>query len=321
MPRVRHKSVPIPKMFLLLLVLIGCLLVLPVEARAGAWVLPAGHLWVKSTVMHQVSHDEFVAVSGGGRGNTPSRTYRPGQPAPYRFGGRHTWTGVFSDIAWGLADRLEVGIQVPYYSQDYSDAQDALFLEPRGQSGLGDLRVRGKVRLSQRPAAISAELAIKIPTAAYRNRDGLVTVTDGQWDLESVAHVGWSLWPLRAYVNLSGGYRLRLENRSVGRDPGDEWLFAAECGFGIYRSLSGIVKVEGIHGKPARSLGLEVPSDVRRAVFVFPSLSVKVGRGAVVEAGIRYPVSGRNFPAGRMLVAAVSWTADLSDAPNAPFRR
>lgn len=299
----------------------GCLLACAREADAGAWLLPGGYLWLKTTVMHQSSSKEFVAAPGGGRGSTPSYTYRPGQRAPYRFGGRHTWTGVFTDIAWGLTDWLEVGAQVPYYRQDYSDAQDPLFLETRGQAGVGDLRVRSRIRLTGHRVVSSVAFAAKMPTAAYRNRDGLVTLTDGQWDLDAVSQVGMSLWPLAAYVNLSAGYRVRLQNKSAGRDPGDEWLYAVEFGYGFHPRIRGTIKLEGVRGKAARSLGLEIPSDVRRVTFVFPSLSLNLSKGAVLEAGVRYPVTGRNHPAGRMLVAAVSWTGSPFGVTEHPSRR
>ncbi|HIG18085.1 MAG TPA: hypothetical protein EYQ31_12820 [Candidatus Handelsmanbacteria bacterium] len=70
----------------------------------------------------------------------------------------------------------------------------------------------------------------KIPSGDFRNEDGLIPVGEGQWDFHLVLQAGRSLWPLPSYANIDLGYRIRLANEDILRDPGDEWLVNAEIG-------------------------------------------------------------------------------------------
>jgi hypothetical protein len=45
-----------------------------------------------------------------------------------------------------------------------------------------------------------------------------------------VLQAGRFLWPLPSYANIDLGYRIRLANEDILRDPGDEWLVNAEIG-------------------------------------------------------------------------------------------
>ena len=281
------------------------------NAYAGAWTLPRGHVWGKVTFMRQVTSEEYTAVGGGGRGGDPTRVYGPGDRASYRFNGRYSSYGVFLDLSYGLTGWLDVGAQVPYFDQNFSDSQDAFFLEDRGQRTLSDVRGTVKVRLTARPIVFSVGGAAKAPTGKFRNRDGLITVADGQWDFDLLAQAGRSFWPVPAYANVDIGYRVRLKNRAVDRDPGDEWTFTAEAGVHVHPKVMTMLKVEGIRGRSGRSLGVQIPSDIRRITYLSPAVMVGPFAGLSAEAGVRISLNGRNYPAGKMFVAGLSYAGKI----------
>lgn len=261
--------------------------------------------------MRQATSEEYVAVGGGGRGSDPTRVYGPGDRAPYRFNGRYSSYGVFLDLSYGLNGWLDVGAQIPYFDQNFSDSQDAFFLEDRGQKTLSDVRTTVKVRLTARPIVFSVGGAAKVPTGKFRNRDGLITVADGQWDFDLLAQAGRSFWPVPAYANVDIGYRIRLKNREVDRDPGDEWTFTAEAGVHAHPKVLTMVKMEGIRGRSGRSLGVLISSDIRRITYLSPSVMVGPFANLSAEAGIRISLNGRNYPAGKMFVAGLSYAGKI----------
>ena len=281
------------------------------QAHGGAWSLPKGHFWTKITVMRQAADEEYTATGGGGRGDDPARFFQPGDRAPYRFDGRYSSVGVFLDLRYGLTDWIEIGAQLPYFDQNFSDTQDPFFLEDRGQRTLSDMRATMKVRLASNLVVFSLKAATKAPTGKFRNRDGLITVAEGQWDIDIIGQIGRSLWPIPAYANLDVGYRVRFKNSEVDRDPGDEWTFNAEAGVNVHPKVMTILKLEGIRGGSSTNIGLRIPSDVRRITYLSPSVMFGPFANLNLETGVRITLNGRNFPAGKMFVVGLSYAGKL----------
>ena len=90
-------------------------LLAPQEARADAWTLPKGHIWTKITFLKQSTDEEYVAVGGAGRAPDPSRVYQAGDRARYRFDGSYDSRAVFFDLFYGVTDRFEIGVQLPFF--------------------------------------------------------------------------------------------------------------------------------------------------------------------------------------------------------------
>ena len=287
----------------------------PRDLPAGAWTLPRGQFWSKLTLMSQATDEEYVSVGGQGRPPDPDILYGPGDRARYRFNGEYSSRAVFLDIFYGLTDRFDVGVQVPFYRQEFVD--DALltgFGEPRTATGFSDIRGFLKFRVFQGPAVGALKIGFKAPTGDFVNQDGLIPVGEGQWDFDFIFQLGRSFWPLPAYANIDVGYRLRLKNDQIDRDPGDEWFFLGEVGYTPHRLLLLAAKLEGIRGRSAVVLGFRNASDVKSITYLSPTVSVGPFRNVRLEAALRISLSGRNFPAGRMLALGVSYAGS-------PFRK
>ncbi len=57
-------------------------------------------------------------------------------------------------------------------------------------------------------------------------------------------------------------------------------------------------------------LGFKNVSDVKSITYLSPTVSVGPFRNVRLEAALRISLSGRNFPAGRMLALGISYTGN-----------
>ncbi len=294
-----------------LILFLGTLFLLPGDLLAGAWTLPRGHLWTKLTFMYQSTNEEYVSVGGAGRPPDPSITYQAGDRARYRFNGNYNSRAFFFDIFYGVTDRIDVGAQVPFFRQQFQDASILTgFGEPRTATGFSDIRGFFKYRAFQKHLINTLTFGFKAPTGNFVNEDGLIPVGEGQWDLDFIVQLGRSFWPVRAYANLDVGYRLRLKNDKIDRDPGNEWFYTAEAGYTPIANLLLALKLEGIRGKPATVFGIQTSQDVKRVTYLSPTVSFGPVNHFSLEAALRISINGRSFPAGQMLVLGISYSGN-----------
>lgn len=281
----------------------------PNSVIAGAWTLPRNHVWCKVAFLGQTTHEEYVGAAGSGRGPDLGRVYHEGNRARYRFDGRYRSRALFFDLFYGTTDRVDVGIQVPFFRQEYQDAALLTgFGEPRRATGFGDIRGFLKVKLLNRRTVGAIRVGFKAPTGEFVNEDGLIPVGEGQWDFDAVVQLGRSFWPVPAYVGSDVGYRIRLRNDEIDRDPGDEWFFIAEGGFKVRRFALFGIRIHGIRGKAATVFGTRIHSDVKRITYVSPLINLGPLRGFTVETAVNISVGGRNYPAGWMAVLGLSYS-------------
>ena len=280
-------------------------------ALGGAWTLPASSFWGKISFFRQTAGEWYIdspeprviRTAGGG----VELTQRPaGTRRPYRFGGEYRSKAVFAEGFYGVADWLNVGAQIPYFDQVYRDTTRS---EAPAAAGFSDLRIFAKLRALRSPAVLTLKLGAKIPTGEFVNQDGLIPVGEGQWDFDFLAQAGRSFWPVPAYANIEAGYRLRMENRDVLRDPGDEWLINAEAGWSPRPRLMLALKLEVLHGKSGRSFGFENPSLKKRIVYLAPTVGWTLFGRTAAELALRRTLAGRNFPAGHQLAVGLSTRA------------
>lgn len=268
------------------------------DAGAGAWTLHSGQLWGKLTYFQQHTQHWYV-----GKG----RLDAPGTRARYDFNGQYESRAIFFEGLYGVTDRLDLGVQIPYFDQSFAKPPPA---DPRTATGLSDIRVLAKFRVLARPLVLALKAGVKIPTGAFKNEDGLIPVGEGQWDFDFVGQVGRSLWPLPLYGNIDLGYRVRTRNEQIDRDPGDEWFLNAEVGYQIVRQFMLLGKGEILRSSPAiiRFGGFEIEAEIKRITYLTPALLYTVGPRTTVEAALRFSLNGRNFPAGRQLVLGLATT-------------
>ena len=176
------------------------------DADAGAWTLSRGEFWGKLTYFRHSTEEWYL---GKGRFGTPGARVR------YDFDGRYESSAAFIEGFYGLSDRLDLGVQIPYFDQSFANST---FAEPRGDTGLSDIRVYGKLRLIDQPLIFTLKTGAKMPTGEFKNEDGLIPVGEGQWDFDFVAQFGRSFWPLLLYANIDLGYRVRTHNAEIDRD-------------------------------------------------------------------------------------------------------
>ena len=275
---------------------------------AGAWTLPKGQVWIKVTGMTQSTQEEYTAVGGAGREPDIARIYEPGERAPYRENGHYQSQALFLDLFYGVTQRMDLGLQIPFFQQTFENVG---FRPANTASGFSDIRFFGKFNLFQKPIVGTLKVGAKMPTGKFENQDGIIPVGEGQWDFDFITQVGHSFWPLPLYTNLDLGYRLRLKNNTISRDPGEEWFFLAEIGYQPLDKLLLIFKLESIHGKPSKVFNIELPKDVKRITYLSPTLSVGPYHNLKFETTVRISAGGRNFPAGHLWVGGISYQGNI----------
>lgn len=280
-------------------------ILLPHTVYAGAWTLKKGHLWGKITGMTQSTNEEYVAVGGAGREPDLNRLYEPGDRAHYRENGHYNSQVLFIDLFYGLNDRIDFGIQIPYYRREFENVG---FRPANVASGFGDMRGFAKINIAQIPVVSTIKFGTKAPTGKFQNQDGIISAGEGQWDFELIAQIGRSFWPLPLYANIDLGYRVRLQNNTTNYDPGDEWFFNSEIGYNPIDKLLLVLKLEGIRGRPSRVLGLKLSSDVSRITYFAPTLLIGPFQNLSFETSVRITAGGRNFPAGHIWTAGISYS-------------
>jgi hypothetical protein len=284
-----------------------CLVGWPAAAFAGAWTLPQGKFWGKVTFMQQTTDEWYLASPQF----TEGVLREVGERQPYRFNGEYDSKAVFLEGFYGVTDRFDLGVQVPYFDQVFKDDTRDV---PPSDTGFSDMRVFAKWRALLKPALLTAKIGAKIPTGEFVNEDGLVPVGEGQWDFDFIGQLGRSFWPLPLYGNIDLGYRVRKENKEIRRDPGDEWFLNAELGYNITRRVLLMAKYERLRGDPALEFGfLPNQSQVKRITYFSPTLSYAVSDHAALDLALRFTLNGQNFPAGHQLSLGFSGDLDVLD--------
>ena len=273
----------------------------PGAAGAGAWTLPAGSVWGKITWFRQQAREWYI--------NAPEFTgkmHDAGSRRPYRFNGEYDSRAMFFEGFFGAGDRLDLGLQVPWFDQQYDDDTH---IHPVGDSGFSDLRLLAKWRAFQAPAVVTLKAAVKVPTGEFRNEDGLIPVGEGQWDFDFILQAGRSFWPLPLYANADIGYRVRTENEEILRDPGDEWVIDLEAGGKAGGRIGLALKLQMLRGGTGTDFGFPSRTQVKRITYLAPTLSLRLPGNSVLELAVRQSLGGMNFPAGRQFALGVSATA------------
>ncbi|WP_457654219.1 transporter [Rhodocaloribacter sp.] len=255
------------------------------EGARAQWIERPGEGWVQVSVYH---HDTRRRYDESGN-----------EERLFSEGGRSITTSVFVTAAGGLVRGVDVWVQVPYHRLQFNDVSD-----DRESTGFGD--VRAHVRLGpelfgvRSPVPVAVRAGVKLATGEYTRDSEVIPLAEGQRDWEVMLELGHSFWPRPLYVSGWAGYRWRETNEQAVHKPGNEWFGFATVGgqaAGFHWKLS----LDVLFGQTPEFLGLPLRSARRRLVQLMPSVGRAVGPG-VVEVGGRFPVSGRNLPAGPSFV-------------------
>ena len=292
------------------LLIVALSILLPQIASAGAWTLGKGHVWSKITYMSLSTEEHYG--NDGNVGEIPAR-YKSQQ--------------LYFDVYYGLHDRIDVGIKVPYISNEFVDvsSEHPFYGAPdKKDSGLGDVRGVAKINLVQSAGLVGTlKLGFKAPIGEYRPVPEALSITGGQWDFDVVAQLGRSFWPVPMYANVDLGYRLRGEYTDpaagepdvVDRSytPGAELVFNAEAGYSPMDKLLVALKYEGVVGAEYDAISNPgTPERISQSVtYLVPTVLVGVHPNVSLEASARMTVSGSRYFAGPTYAVGLSCTAAL----------
>ena len=280
-----------------IVILIAAFAVLtPRVAFSGAWTLEKGQVWGKITGLYQATDEHY------GKDGDPS-----GFPADY------TSREVYLDVFYGVTKRFDLGVQFAAINRKFENFTATrhrnMFGYRARESGLGDIRVFGKVNLVHEPVVGTLKLGIKAPSGDFRAAPEAMSAGNGQWDVEVIAQIGKSYWPIPIYANIDLGYRLRETNETIHHNPDDELIYNVEVGGSPVERVNLALKLEGISGAG------------RRITYAIPTILVSLPQGLGIEAAARVSVLGRADPkvgppphtyfAGSTFLLGISYTGSL----------
>ena len=271
-------------------------------AWSSPWIDPAGSVRVGASAWGLSSVRQFA--SGEARGLTGPLCPEPlfgGDRGPYSCvtGGRYTLAAGAADFTAGLTRHLAVDLMVPVVSATFSDD---IGREPA--SGLGDLRLVGRLGRTFGPVAGALALQIKAPTgpASFVDRD--VPLGDGQWDLIPGLRAGAG--GARGWAETWQSLAVRLRAPKSGIDPGEEWQGILAGGVSPVDPVGALARIEWLlAAKDIDAFGLPHPG--RRLVQVRAGLFARPSRALWTEIGVAVPIAGRRWPAAAVPYASVSW--------------
>ena len=277
---------------------------------AGAWTLRKGRLWVKSAFLIQRTSERYASetIFCG------DQLCRNGQRTPYFFNGRVESNATYLDIWYGLTDRFELQLQLPYFDIAFEDEVNPN--RPSSQ-GLGDVRFGLRYRIPFKPIVTTFRIGAKAPTGFFNKDSEVVPIGEGQWDLEVSADFGRSFWPLPAYTNLSVGYRFRFEPdlQTTNLDPGDEFWFRAETGIKVGSTFEIKTLLEGFWGQEFTALfadsNLRINNSERRILYFRPGIGWMIFEPLEFEFSTLFSLSGKNYPAGNIYILGLAYTFDF----------
>lgn len=295
------------------LLIVALSVLMPQMASAGAWTLGKGHVWSKITYMSLSTNEHYD--NDGNVGEIPAR-YKSQQ--------------VYFDVYYGLNDRIDVGIKIPYISNEFVDVspEHPFYGAPdKKDSGIGDIRGVTKINLVNNADLVGTlKLGFKAPMGEYREVPEALSITGGQWDFDVVAQLGRSFYPVPVYANVDLGYRLRGEytdsnpSDAGGVDrtytPGAEFVFNAEAGYSPMGKLLVALKYESIIGSEYDTInnppaGSQVETLNQSVAYLAPTVLVGLHPNVSLEAQARMTVSGSRYFAGSTYGVGLSFTADL----------
>ncbi len=290
----------LPWILPLLVTLFTAAAVSPVHA--GAWTLPAGQLWAKASFLYQFTHD-FYADTGA---ILPDGTVvEPGDRRPYDDGGASRQRVIFVDAEYGVTDRLTVGAQIPWKELRFDDR-----IETTKSWGAGDLKTALRYALLTGRDRLTIRTAVKWPTGRFSVEPGKIPLGENQADLETGLQWGRGLGRPMSWVGAEAGRRFRFRDDENGIDPGDEWFWWTEAGWGLDRRGRTGLKVyyQGARGD-SESVNFFAPGTALSRDFDEVGVTAMVDLPwTFLELGWSHVLSSETYP------AAPVWSVGISRA-------
>lgn len=251
-----------------------------VSSRASAqWVEPPGQGWASLTVYHQDTRSIFLP---------------DGTRDSFVLRGHAVASSAYFTADLGLLPGVDTWLQFSFQRLVFEDQ-----VGKATSTGAGDSRfyLRASPLVwfgSQLPFAIRA--GVKLPVQDIDVGQELIPLGDGQRDWELIVELGRSLYPRPLYLMGWLGYRWREAVEQPMRDFGDERFFLFAIG-GTQGRFGYKLITEGWYGRTPSFGGLTAMGQERELLRLNPTVSYGVGPGSL-ELGGRFPLTGKNLPAG-----------------------
>jgi len=260
----------------------------------GVSSLQPGSGWIQATLFRLDTREQF------GTGGSRERYFSQGHLVT---------TSLLVTGAVGVRRGAELWAQLSGHALDFREVTGS-----RSRTGLGDVRLW--VRLgpeifvddpSTLPVWVGLRGGVKLPGSEFPVDALIIPLTEGQRDDELALEAGRAFHGGAVLVQGWMGRRWRSENTTSRIAPGNEW-FAYLSSTVATGPLRWKLVMQTLRGAPYRSFGAPLPTSRRRMFELFPSVAHALGTGQV-EVGARFPVAGRNLPAGRALSLSylLSW--------------
>lgn len=278
------------------------------SVRAGAWTQPPGQVWLKVSGLYQRS-DEFYADQAAVLPD--GRRVEPGDERPYDDGGESRQQAVFLEAEVGVTRRWTVGLQAPWKELRYEDR-----VEVTRTWGWGDIRATSRVALLQGRHRLTLRGAVKVPTGRVPDEPGRIQIGENQTDLELQLQWGRSLGRPLSWVGVDFGRRFRFEDEERGFDPGDEWVWLAEAGWGLDRRGRVGLKLlwQGSRGDETSldffAQGTSLSRDVDQVELTL-MVDAKV---VLVELGVGRTLASEGYPSAPIWSLGLSRRVDWADS-------
>ena len=256
---------------------------------SSQWTQGTAGIWIKSALFVQVTDKRYDPV---------------GNRVPWIDGGESDARALYTDVIVGLTPRMDIWLQLPFFDLRFKRAAGDL-----RTTGFGDIRLWGRyqvARLADGRLPLAIRAGVKAPVGSSPLDAEIIPVGEGQWDLEGFAEGGYSFWPAPLYAVLWLGYRARLANDTQQKNPGGEWVLLAEGGATPGNRILLKATLDGFRGRSWVIERLSVPGAARRTLTLQLGGGFRVSGGLWAEGGVRLPLLGRNFPAGKQWVLGVS---------------
>ncbi|MBL4754207.1 MAG: transporter [Flavobacteriales bacterium] len=279
-------------LFLFVVCALGCL-----NVSAGAWTLHNDTLVVKLSFFTQQTSYRYASS----RIFCGDAECLNGQHTTYLFSGRLESYAGFLNLNYGITDKLEVLAQIPYYNISFIDEVDPNRARTKA---VGDLVFGARYNFFMKPFVYTLKINSKAPTGFFNKDAEVVPVGDGQWDIQVVNQFGKSLYPIKGYVNVDLGYKVRFapNPETSNLDPGDEIHLNAEVGYNVYAGLWAKMGVAGFWGQEFTASfansELQLSDSERRILYLTPGIYWEINPNWAFDLTIKYTLSGKNYPAG-----------------------
>lgn len=283
-------------------------------SMAGGWTLPLGNLWIKSSFFALNTDQRFVSS----RFFCGSARCENGAIDKYFFNGQLKSFASFLEFRYGITNRLEAEFVLPYYILSFRDDVNPSREE---QNSIGDIRFGFRYNLLKDPLIYTFHIQAKAPTGFFVNDAETVPIGDGQWDLWLNNQISKSFWPIHGYVSLDLGYRIRFRPNldKTNFAPGDEYTFWFELGYNLTENLLLKGSVNGFIGKEGEAIlsngdqVLKRNESDRQIIYAEPGIYWTMFPQFSFEASVKFPIAGKNFPAGNVYGVGFSYNLPILD--------